>query len=64
MIKQRIHPSNVEVKWGLGWIPRFAKPVKLHHVVIRGRTLASFTNPDDAWKWIYERYEILTHDQL
>jgi hypothetical protein len=62
-MKQRIHPGNIEVKWGLGWIPSLQRPIKLWHVVINGRTLASFVNNDDAWKWVDSRYEIIRHDK-
>jgi hypothetical protein len=64
IIKTRIHPQNIEVKLGLGWIPSLRLPVKLWHVVVLGKTKASFYSCDDAWRWVYERYEILTHDEL
>jgi hypothetical protein len=61
MEKTRIHPGNVEVKWGLGWNSTLRKPITLHHVIVNGHTLASFTTPEAAWNWIYEKYELVTH---
>lgn len=60
--KIRIHPDNVRVKWGLGWIPSLRRPVKLWHVVVNGLTRATFDSRAEAWDWIHDRYEISRHD--
>jgi len=60
-VKQRISSENVEVKVGLGWSYRMRCAIQVWHAVINGKTLASFETKEDAWNWVYNRYEIVTH---
>lgn len=46
--------AEVEIKWGLGTIIRTRKPIKMYHVVIDGKTRASFDNETDAKAWAYD----------
>ena len=54
----------IEIKKGLGWIPRFQKPIVLFHVVLNGRTVASFDTYHVAWKWACERYNVKKDSEI
>ena len=48
----------LEIKWGLGWIARAKRPIRLWYVVVDGKTRASFTSREDAHKWACKRYRL------
>lgn len=55
---------HLAIKRGLGTIMRGRKPLAIFHVVVDGKTVASFDTYHSAWRWTCGRYEVKSEEEI